>query len=95
MSDVPNTRMTVDEYLVWAEAQPGRHELVNGRVIAMAPERVRHGKTKFSVQLALFDAIQKAGKPCEVFPDGRAATTGPRRSNPTPGSGAAHRSTGT
>ena len=72
MSDVPNTRMTVDEYLVWAEAQPGRHELVNGRVIAMAPERVRHGKTKFSVQLALFDAIQKAGKPCEVFPDGMA-----------------------
>ena len=72
MSDVPDIRMTVDEYLVWAEAQPGRHELVNGRVLAMAPERVRHGRTKGAVYVALGDAIRTAGRSCEVFPDGMA-----------------------
>ncbi len=31
--------MTVDEFLAWAEGQEGRHELFNGQVYAMAPER--------------------------------------------------------
>ncbi len=69
--------MTVDEYLVWAEAQPGRHELVNGRVIAMAPERVRHAQTKGAVYVALTGAIRTAGKPCEAFPDGMAIRIDP------------------
>ena len=30
--------MTVDEFLVWAEGQPGRYELCDGTVFAMAPE---------------------------------------------------------
>ena len=47
--DQPPGRMTVDEFLAWAMAQPeGRFELVDGRVVAMAPERAgmrasRHG----------------------------------------------------
>ena len=40
--------MTVDEFLVWAEAQPGRWELYNGVPYAMAPERAGHGKVKFA-----------------------------------------------
>ena len=70
MSEMPNLKMTVDEFLAWAEAQPGRHELINGRVFAMAPERVRHTGTKFAVSLALFQAIRKADLACEMLPDG-------------------------
>jgi hypothetical protein len=40
--------MTVDEFLVWAEAQDGRWELYNGVPYAMAPERARHGEVKFA-----------------------------------------------
>ena len=62
--------MSVDEFLVWAESQPGRHELVHGRVIAMAPERLRHTRAKFTATLALRSAVGKVGAPCEVWPDG-------------------------
>lgn len=34
-------------YYSWVEAQPrGRFELVDGAVVAMAPERVAHARTK-------------------------------------------------
>ena len=62
--------MSVDEFLVWAEGQPGRHELVNGRVFAMAPERLRHTRAKFMSAKALERAIEGARAPCEVWPDG-------------------------
>ena len=40
-------RMTVQEFLAWAAAQPrGRYELVRGEVVAMAPERARHNLVK-------------------------------------------------
>jgi Uma2 family endonuclease len=36
-------RMTVDEFIDWAAAQPGgRYELLDGKVYAMSPERVGH-----------------------------------------------------
>jgi len=36
-------RMTVDEFIPWAMAQPrGRYELVNGEVFMMSPERAAH-----------------------------------------------------
>ena len=62
--------MTVDEFLVWAEDQTGRHELVDGRVWAMSPERVGHAETKFGVQTALKQAIGRAGLACYMLPDG-------------------------
>ncbi len=62
--------MTVDEFLVWAEGRPGRHELVDGRIQAMVPERVRHTKAKLSVVLALLSAVQSAGLTCDVLQDG-------------------------
>jgi Uma2 family endonuclease len=34
MAALTEARMTVDEYLAWAESQPGRYELVNGIVYA-------------------------------------------------------------
>jgi Uma2 family endonuclease len=39
MTAPPKHKMTVDEYLAWAEGQPGRFELYAGTVYAMTPER--------------------------------------------------------
>lgn len=62
--------MTVDDFLVWAEEQPGRFELVAGQVHAKSPERIRHTETKGLVFLALRAAVQRAGSPCDVFGNG-------------------------
>jgi Uma2 family endonuclease len=64
-------RMTVAEFLDWAIAQPrGRYELVQGEVVAMAPERALHNRAKGAVFRALDDAVKRAGLPCTVFTDG-------------------------
>ncbi len=42
MADAAPGPMTVDAFLAWAEDQPGRYELENGRIVAMAPERLGH-----------------------------------------------------
>lgn len=64
-------RMTVDEFLVWAEGQPGRwYELVDGAVCQMSPEKVRHAETKLDIAIALRAAIRRAGVACHAMPDG-------------------------
>jgi len=71
MPMLPRQRMKVPEFLAWAEAQPqGRYELVDGEVVSMAPERVRHALVKGAAFRALGDAVRAAGLPCTVFPDG-------------------------
>ncbi len=67
---IPNARMNVDEFLAWAEAQPGRYELYNGALYPLTPERVAHARLKFAVQKELEAAIRKAGLPCHMLPDG-------------------------
>jgi Uma2 family endonuclease len=70
--DKPPGRMTVDQYLGWAMAQPddAHYELVAGEVVAMAPERAVHARRKAEIWLALRDGIKAAGLPCEALPDG-------------------------
>jgi Uma2 family endonuclease len=70
MTALPSHKMTVDEYLVWAEGRPGRFELHAGVVYAMAPERAAHAKVKFAVQTALLSGIRRVGLPCHMLPDG-------------------------
>jgi Uma2 family endonuclease len=70
MSTLAQRRMTVDEFLAWAEGQDGRWELHNGVPYAMSPERSRHAEVKFAVQLALLRGIRKAGLQCHMLPDG-------------------------
>ena len=54
MGALPKTRMTVDEYLRWAQTQEsGRYELVDGQVVMMSPETVRHVHVKNEAWLAL------------------------------------------
>lgn len=73
----PADRLTVEDYLAWAETDPtGRHELVDGVVVAMSPERVRHNRAKLAAAIALHDGIKTAGLPCEVFTDGVGVRTG-------------------
>jgi Uma2 family endonuclease len=70
MSELSPVPMTIDEFLVWAEDRPGRHELVDGQPHAMAPERVGHAEAKFAAQTALAAAIRRAVLPCHMLPDG-------------------------
>jgi Uma2 family endonuclease len=68
---VPKVKMTVPEFLAWAESQPsGRYELVNGEIVAMSPERAQHNLVKLDVALALREAVKAANLPCIVFTDG-------------------------
>lgn len=71
MVSAPLKRMTVDEFLVWAETQPEqRFELVHGQPIAMSPERARQAEAKGQIYVALRSAVQTSALPCHVFPDG-------------------------
>jgi Uma2 family endonuclease len=70
MSAPAQRKMTVDEFLAWAEGQDGRWQLYNGVPYAMAPERTGHGKVKFRVQAALVQGIRKAGLSCHMLPGG-------------------------
>jgi Uma2 family endonuclease len=67
---LPKQHMTVDEFLVWGEQQPGRHELDCGKVYAMAPERAGHAVAKGRAFIELSRAVKDAALPCHVMPDG-------------------------
>ena len=64
--------MTVDEFLAWVMEQPGRYELEDGHVVAMAPERLGHVRAKTAAFDALRAAVARARLPCEALPDGAA-----------------------
>jgi Uma2 family endonuclease len=71
MEQARRTEFTADEFIAWAlEQATGRFELDNGAVVAMAPERVDHTRTKRNVTIALHNAIGARELPCEVLPDG-------------------------
>lgn len=63
-------RMTVDEFLAWADGRPGRYELFRGEVFAMSPEVVGHTKAKGAVYVALLANVRKRGLQCHVLTDG-------------------------
>jgi Uma2 family endonuclease len=66
-------RMTVPEFLAWAETQEsGRYELFRGQVVAMAPERWEHVEAKQRAFRALQTAIGRAGIACQALIDGLA-----------------------
>ena len=68
---LPKRRMKVPEFLDWANEQlDSRYELVDGEIVAMAPERLLHSLVKAAVHRVLDDAVKAAGLPCRVFPDG-------------------------
>lgn len=70
MSDAAETEMDVDAFLAWAGGRNGCWELRDGKAMMMSPERAIHALTKFAAQKALEAAIDRAGLPCRMFPDG-------------------------
>lgn len=67
----PGGRMTVGEYLAWADTQPrGRYELVDGVPVRMSPERNMHALVKGAVYRALRTAVLRARLDFVVLPDG-------------------------
>ena len=62
--------MTVDQYLSWAQQQPGRYELLDGTVVAMSPEGAGHAESKAAIHAALLAAIRARALPCHALPDG-------------------------
>jgi len=70
MSARRDSSLDVDAFLTWARLQPGRYELIDGGIVAMAPQRVRPAEVKFAVQLALRTGLKVAGLPCHMLPDG-------------------------
>ncbi len=70
MGALPQQKMKVDEFLAWANSQPGRFELYAGSVYAMTPEPAGHAKVKYAVQTALLSGIRRAGLQCHMLPDG-------------------------
>jgi Uma2 family endonuclease len=73
----PDRRYTREEYRRWYERQPaGRFERVDGRIVAMAPERGAHLRVKAAVWLILRQAVAAAGAPCQALPDGATVAAG-------------------
>jgi Uma2 family endonuclease len=68
---LPKVRMNVEEFLAWSKRQPDdRYELVDGEIVAMTRDTVRHNRTKAAALRALEDAVRGAGLPCVVLIDG-------------------------
>jgi Uma2 family endonuclease len=65
------------EFRAWCARQgAGRYERVDGRIVAMAPERGAHLRVKAAAYVALRRAIAVAGLPCQALPDGATVETG-------------------
>jgi Uma2 family endonuclease len=78
MADAAKIDLDVDAFLRWAEGREGRWELRDGRPVMMAPERAVHALTKYAAQETLKAAIERAGLPCRMFPDGMTVRIGAR-----------------
>jgi Uma2 family endonuclease len=70
-------RYSREEFRRWHEAQPrGRYERVDGRVVAISPERGAHLRVKGAVYRALDRAIVASGVDCQALPDGATVEIG-------------------
>jgi Uma2 family endonuclease len=70
-TSLPKGRMKVAEFLAWSERQPDdRYELVDGEIVAMTRDTVRHNRAKLAAYRALDDAVRAAGLPCVTLVDG-------------------------
>lgn len=70
MNDQSLKRMTVAEYLPWAEARGGRCELIDGRPVKMPPETLGQIRVKLYVTLVLTELAEPSGLELHVLADG-------------------------
>lgn len=63
--DDPPSHLTVEEFLLWAEASPdARYELVDGEPRAMAPTINRHGIVQGTMHYLITRHLIDTGSPC-------------------------------
>lgn len=65
---VPETKLSLTDYLVWENQQPDRNEFYRGEVFAMVGARRAHGCIVSNLNRRL--AEQLDGTPCRVFTEG-------------------------
>jgi Uma2 family endonuclease len=71
MGALPKSKMNADEYLRWCDAQEtGRFELVQGEVVMMSPETIRHIEVKNEAWLAFRNALKDINSNCRAIGDG-------------------------
>lgn len=58
-------RMSLDEFLAWEERQDGRHEFLQGEIVAMVGGTVAHNQIAGNLYAALRAALR--GSRCRVF----------------------------
>lgn len=76
-ADIPPGPMSREAFLAWAEQQPrGRYERLDGRIIAMAPERASHVRVKQHAWQALHAATKEKPCDCEALVDGLSIAIG-------------------
>jgi Uma2 family endonuclease len=68
-------RMTVDEYLESEKCSSVRHEYVDGELLAMAGEKIRHNVIVGNILVALKSTLEARG--CDVFALSIKLQTGP------------------
>jgi Uma2 family endonuclease len=69
--DLPEGIYSREEYYRWCEMQPrGRFERIDGRIVAMRPERMAHLCVKAAMWFLLREAIMAAGVNCQALPSG-------------------------
>lgn len=61
----PPPRFTAAEYLEWEQAQPGRHEYIDGEVFAMAGGEDRNATVAGNLYVALRQHLR--GGPCHAY----------------------------
>ncbi len=69
---LPDIKMTVPQFLQWWGGQNGdqRYELVDGEIVAMGRDSMRHNLAKVRALDTLRAAVARAGVQCTVFSDG-------------------------
>lgn len=72
MSDASprSKRMRVEDYLIWVERQPGRHELYDGEIFTMQAERIAHVIVKSNIFVALRAVTRNSASGCTALADG-------------------------
>lgn len=76
MVEAARARMTVEEFLHWESGDDRRYELVDGRILAMAPPAEQHGALVMRLGAAIQEAL-RGRAPCRVI--GEAGMRFPRR----------------
>jgi Uma2 family endonuclease len=61
----PLPGLTLEDFLLWENEQPDKHEFYKGEVFAMVGGRRVHGRVVSNLNAALKNALR--GSPCQVF----------------------------